>query len=152
MASSLRIVTLPFDPSESIPIETFAVNPSLKEIRLILPAFAVDDSDYSAHFIHLEPRLRGLLVFQPARALSVRSRSLADIPYTYTSSPSNPLFVPMAHIEADVRDKIWDRILRLALDVDISGAFVDGICLPLLRRLAHTRKSLPLGVQIFRSK
>jgi hypothetical protein len=32
--------------------------------------------------------------------------------------PSNPLFVPLAQVSEDVRDTVWDRILRLALEVD----------------------------------
>jgi len=58
------------------------------------------------------------------------------------SIPSNPLFVPLAHVPDDVRDSVWERILRLALEVDTyKDGFVDVHLM--LERLRCTRASIP---------
>jgi hypothetical protein len=49
----------------------------------------------------------------------------------------------MAHVDDNMRDMIWDHILRLALDVDLykdGTAYVNG---QLLEQLTSTRTSVP---------
>jgi hypothetical protein len=146
-APHLRIITIPCKLSGDSMLRTLAENRRLKEIRLIqVPSPSRDwPMDYRAQYGQLEPRVRDLIVFEP-ESLSFdptdRSTNLLSIGFPNTS-PSNPRFVPMEQVDDNVRDTIWDCILRFALEVDIYKGGGGHMHPRLLDQLAHTRASVP---------
>jgi hypothetical protein len=121
-------------------LHTLAKNPSLKEIRLILPPPRIGQTDYKMHYQDLEPRVKDLVVFL-SEFSSVGSPNIA---------PSDPLFVPMAHVDNNVRDAIWDRILHFALEVDACRDGTKSFNNQLMAQLTDTRTSVPQVSKLFK--
>jgi hypothetical protein len=72
--------------------------------------------DYSMHNLDLDTKVKDLVVLQSSTVDPTNcSQNIL--------SPSNPLFAPMANVDDNVHDAIWDRILCFALKVD---AYKDG--------------------------
>jgi hypothetical protein len=133
-APSLRSVTFP--GSNAIPVlHRITKNPSLQQIRLIQlssPHPNQGTIDFRTLYSHVDQPLRDLIVFHPETSNGPPNISL----------PSNPLFVPMAHVDQNIRDTIWGYILYFSLQVDV---YKDGTCLSpqMLEQLTRTRTSVP---------
>jgi hypothetical protein len=143
-APSLRIVTISFHSFNKSMLHTLAENRSMNEIRLILPPprmwnFSVD---CSVHNLDLDTKVKDLVVLQSSTVDPTNcSQNIL--------SPSNPLFAPMADVDDNVHDAIWDRILRFALEVD---AYKDGSkCFDgwLLQQLTRTHTSVSQVFKLF---
>ena len=133
-APSLRSVAVP--GSTIMPVlRRISNNPSLREIRLIRLLSTHHNQgtmDYRTLYSHADQPLRDLIVFHPETSDGPPNISL----------PSNPLFVPMADVDQNIRDTIWGYILYFSLQVDV---YKDGTSLSpqILRQLTRTRTSVP---------
>lgn len=133
-------------------LRTLAENPSLKEISLILPPPSPGMSlDHTMRYQYMDPRPRDLIVFKPQSSFvdpanhstNLFAKSPPNVSSPNVSSPSNPLFVPMAHVDDNVRDTIWDCILRFALGVDVYKNGTERMNREQIYQLICTRDSIP---------
>jgi hypothetical protein len=143
-APSLRIVSIPFYYFDNSLFRPLAENQSMKEIRLMLPPLNRENMnfDYSVHNMNLDPKVQDLVVPQPSTV--VPTNCSPNI-----SSPSDPLFKPMADVDDNVHDTIWDRILRFTLEADAYEHGSECFAGWLLLQLTRTRTSVPQVSKLF---
>jgi hypothetical protein len=147
-APSLRIVTIPCSIRIDPILRTLGKNPSLKEIRLILPPYPNRNMKALYANLQVDAPFKDLIVFLSESSDDHSPDLLPNSPPNI-SPPSDPLFVPMAHVDS-MRDMIWDQILCFALEVDLykdGTAFVNS---QLLEQVARTRTSVPQVSKDFR--
>ena len=115
-----------------------AHNPFLQEIHLLqVPAPNEGSMDCRTFYSNVGQPLRDLIVFHPEISNSI-------------SLPSNPLFVPMAHVNPNIRDTIWAHILGFSLEVDIYKDGSTRFSPQMLQQLTRTHTSISQVSKDFR--